>query len=329
MDMSIFKKVFLRAILLTILGGVLVNFLVGCSGGEGNHSCLRDWMADSGQIRILSTTAQVSALASEIGGSRVKAWTLIQGDLDPHSYELVKGDDEKFSRAHLIFYNGLGLEHGASLSSVLREREGTVAIGEKIASLYPEKILKRGHVIDPHLWMDISVWQLAIDPIVESLSQKDPDGASYYRERGDLLSQQMAKKHLEIRGLLHQIPTEKRYLLTSHDAFRYFTKGYLAEEGELNWSERFAAPEGLAPDGQLSPIDIQRAIDFLRQKKISVLFPESNVSRDSIKKIASAGKELGLEIRVCSETLYGDSMSGLSYLEMMQANADVVSRYLE
>ena len=128
--------------------------------------------------------------------------------------------------------------------------------------------------------------------------------------------------------MLHKVPAEKRYLVTSHDAFQYFTKSYLAEPGEIDWHDRFAAPEGLAPEGQLNPRDIQKIIDYLRVRKISVLFPESNVSRDSIRKIASAGRELGLEIRVCSEPLYGDSMSGLGYLEMMQRNAETIAKHL-
>ena len=117
--------------------------------------------------------------------------------------------------------------------------------------------------------------------------------------------------------------------MTSHDAFSYFTKAYLADPGEQDWSKRFAAPEGLAPDGQLSPIDIQNIINFLKLHPISTLFPESNVSRDSVAKIVAAGNESGLHLRLCKEPLYGDSMCGLSYFEMMKKNGEVISFYLQ
>ncbi len=326
--MEFFKKSFLRSFLVVFLVLVLVSYLTGCSHAKGRGAKLGRWMQESGEVKILCTTAQIGDLVSEIGGERVKTWVLIQGDLDPHSYELVKGDDEKILSAAIVFYNGLNLEHGASLSTLLRTNPKAVAVGDQIALMFPEKILKRGNVVDPHLWMDVSVWQLSIAPILEKLCSIDPEGASYYRARADVLSGKMAGVHREIQEKLHRIPPHKRYLMTSHDAFRYFTRGYLSVEGERNWESRFAAPEGLAPDGQLSPVDIQRMIHFLKTYRITVLFPESNVSRDSIKKIASAGQELGLEIRVCNESLYGDSMSGLSYLEMMQKNGDVVARYL-
>jgi manganese/zinc/iron transport system substrate-binding protein len=326
--MEFFKKFFLRSVLVVLLALALIGCFAGCSNQKGRGAKLNDWMRESGQVKILCTTAQIGDLVSEIGGDRVKTWVLIQGDLDPHSYELVKGDDEKILSASLVFYNGLNLEHGASLSALLRSSPRAVAVGDAIAMQFPEKILKRGSTVDPHLWMDISVWQLTVPTILDQLCSSDPEGASYYRKRADLLLEKMEIVHQEIQAKLHRIPPHKRYLLTSHDAFRYFTRSYLAPPGEENWERRFAAPEGLSPDGQLSPVDIQRMIDFLRVYQISVLFPESNVSRDSIKKIASAGQELGLQIRVCNEPLYGDSMSGLSYLEMMQKNGDVVARYL-
>ncbi len=320
--MSTLKKVFLALLVLSMVVGVFCS----CSS---QRSSLKDWMQDTNKLRVLSTTAQVNDLVAAVGGDRVNALVLIQGDLDPHSYELVKGDDEKFAVADLIFYNGLGLEHGASLSSTLRVSSKSIALGEKIANRHPEKILKKGEIIDPHLWMDISVWKLSLEPIVEELVKKDPEGAPYYKENANQFLVEMERVHDEIRSRMLSIPQEKRHLLTSHDAFRYFAKSYLSEIEEQNWEERFAAPEGLSPDGQLSSVNIQKMIEFLKIKRIFVLFPESNISRDSIEKIAAAGKEMGLSVRVCTEPLYGDSMGGLSYLEMMQSNAELIARYLQ
>jgi manganese/zinc/iron transport system substrate-binding protein len=312
----------LKKVILILLAPLLI---VGCQPSKNR---LSDWLKPGGKVKVLSTTAQIGDLVNEIGGERIDGWVLIQGDLDPHSYEIVKGDGEKLDRADHIFYNGLGLEHGASLSALLKNSSKATAIGEKISSAYPERILKKGSTVDPHIWMDISLWQKGIDPIVQDLSAIDPDGASFYTERGAALLKKMEAAHNQVLSQIQKIPKEKRYLVTSHDAFHYFTRSYLAGPDETNWSERFAAPEGLAPEGQLNPRDIQKIIDYMRTNQVSVVFPESNVSRDSIRKIASAGKELGLEVQVCSEPLYGDAMSGLSYLEMMKQNADTIAKHL-
>lgn len=318
------KKTFLT-ILLTM---TFLSLFWGCTRNSGKSASLKYWMQDSSELRVLCTTAQVGDLVSNIGGEKVKVWILIQGDLDPHSYELVKGDDEKIIHADMIFYNGLNLEHGASLSSSLLSRSKVFALGEQIKDRFPEKILKKGEIVDPHLWMDISIWQLAIGPVVEELCRQDPENAPYYKERALALEDRMEKGHLALLQKMGQIPVEKRYLLTSHDAFRYFARGYLSCPGEAEWQQRFAAPEGLAPDGQLSSVDIQRMVEFLSAHRVSVLFPESNVSQDSIQKIADVGRDLNLDVRVCLEPLYGDSMGNLSYLEMMEKNGDVIKRYL-
>ncbi len=309
-----------------------ISLISSCSQSERVQR-FRSWMEPNGKIKILSTITQIGDLVEEIGGDRVDSWVLMHGELDPHSYELVKGDDEKFTRADLVFYNGLGLEHGASLDATLQRHPSGVNLGAWIEKKYPQKILRKNQLIDPHVWMDVSLWKETIDPIVENLILLDPEGKEFYQRRALQLNEKMDAVHEEMRAYLQKIPAHKRYLVTSHDAFHYFTKTYLADpsDGEA-WTERFAAPEGLAPDGQLNPRDIEAIIDYLREKKISVLFPESNVSRDSIKKIVSAGRELGLHISICSEALYGDAMGtgeNKSYLDSMRHNAEVISRYLE
>jgi hypothetical protein len=51
------------------------------------------------------------------------------------------------------------------------------------------------------------------------------------------------------------------------------------------------------------------------------------VSRDSIRKIADAGKKIGLEIHISKEVLYGDSLKG-DYLDGMLHNANAIVRSL-
>lgn len=307
---------------------LVVILSISCSQKNSSHR-LSHWMIDNGKVKILSTIGQIGDLVAKIGGDRVDSLVLITGELDPHSYELVKGDGEKLSRADLIFYNGLGLEHGASLSVLLKSTPRSVALGDKIRVFAPEKILYKEGVIDPHIWMDISLWQRGVPLILEKIIEQDPEGAPYYTARAALLMQEMETAHLYVKDILGKVPSHQRYLVTSHDAFRYFTKAYLADPGEMGWDRRFAAPEGLAPDGQLNPLDIQMIIDFLREHQISTLFPESNVSRDSIGKVVSAGRELGLHLKICQKPLYGDSMCSLSYLQMMQSNGEVISTHLQ
>jgi len=290
--------------------------LVSCTPARPQHT--------SG-IRVVSTIAQIEHLVSEIGGSRISSEVLVRGEINPHSYELVKGDDEKMQQADLLLYNGLGLEHGASVVGLVRAHPNTLAVAE---TLHPDKILWKGQIPDPHVWMDVALWAEAVDPIAEKLCALDPAGQEEFRARAATLKQKMLNTHDEMLAVLQAVPAEKRYLITSHDAFGYFTRSYLAVPGETAWQERFSAPEGLAPDGQLNPADLKAIILCLQKHKIEILFPESSVSKDSIRKLAAAGRELGLNIRICSDVLFGDTLRG-NYLEAMKHNAETIARGLD
>jgi manganese/zinc/iron transport system substrate-binding protein len=316
----------------------LLLCLVGCmSDSHTSHiQAVKQWMIPNGKVKVLSTTAMINDLVKEVGGENVDGLTLIVGELDPHSYQLVKGDDEKLLFADLIFFNGLGLEHGPSLQNFLMQQSKAVALGDNIQNENPSLIISYREQLDPHIWMDVSLWAKAVNYIVEALSQKDPVHAEMYRLNGQQLIHRMLEEHAHIREQLQEIPAEKRYLVTSHDAFNYFARAYLAEisENKQDWQERFVAPEGLAPDSQLSTANIQAIIDHLKKYHIRVIFPESNISRDSIRKIVQAAKEKGLDVKIAMTPLYADAMGkegsdGDTYLKMIKHNANIIASYLE
>jgi manganese/zinc/iron transport system substrate-binding protein len=283
-------------------------------------------------IQVLSTTAMIADIVAQVGGERVDSSVLILGQLDPHSYELVKGDDEKIDEAAIVFYNGLNLEHGASLHCKLLKHTHSVAVGDWIWQRRPDLFLVEKGQIDPHIWMDVSMWVRIVDPIVEALIQEDPAGRSFYEQRASFVKTRLLEFHQEFLKRMQSIPQEKRFLVTSHDAFGYFTRCYLSSEEERydgTWRKRFAAPEGLAPDGQLSLLDLQQILDYVRTYQVHVVFPESNVSRDSLRKILSACRSHQTPIRFSKEVLYGDAMGpphslAGSYLGMIEHNGTLL-----
>jgi manganese/zinc/iron transport system substrate-binding protein len=277
----------------------------------------------------------IDDLVRQVGGDHVDRLTLIKGELDPHSYQLVKGDDERLAYADLIFYNGLGLEHGPSLQSYLINNRKAIALGNLVMGENPSLILYYKEQVDPHIWMDASLWAMTIPHIVAALSQKDPANAESYQANGDKLKNALLQAHQQAKDKLQSIPSSKRYLVTSHDAFNYFARAYLAVPGENtnDWHQRFAAPEGLAPESQISTTDIQDIIDHLNRYHIHVIFPESNVNRDSIRKIVLAAKEIGLEVKIADVSLYADAMGkpgsdGDTYLKMLLHNVRIIAENL-
>ena len=295
------------------------------------------WMSSNGKLKVLTTIAMIQDIVKQVGGEFVDATALINGDLNPHSYQLVKGDDEKLIFADVILSNGLGLEHGPSLLYHLQNNPKVVFLGNKIQQGNPEEIIWVDGQVDPHIWMDVSLWMKTVPIIEEELSKRDPQHAAMYKENGRRFLDSLQDMDKKIYQLLQSIPEEKRYLVTSHDAFNYFTRAYLASPQEKingQWQKRFASPEGLAPESQLSTTDIQHIIEYLKTYQIHVIFPESNLSKDSIRKIVLAGKEKGLDIRIADDMLYADAMGspgseGDTYQKMILHNAEVIAKMLD
>ena len=80
--------------------------------------------------------------------------------------------------------------------------------------------------VDPHFWMDIDFVIEAVDAIRAQLARLDPAGADGYRERAAGYAAELRALDGEIADTLADLPEERRYLVTFHDAYGYFAERY-------------------------------------------------------------------------------------------------------
>lgn len=312
---------------------LLFTFVVIClsCSKKPQDSRVNQWMQENNKLKVLSTTAIVGDLVAQVGQDEIDHLVLIHHVMDPHSYELVKGDAEKIERADLIFSNGLGLEHGASLSYALTHHRNHIPLGDHLAQ-NSSSILHLGGDIDPHIWMDVSLWSDLVDYVQDTLAQLIPEKSSVFAQNAKALKENLLELDQHIFALMQQVPENKRFLVTSHDAFNYFARRYLVD-AKGNWKQRFCAPEGLAPDGQLGISDIHKIVNHLTQNNIHIVFPESNVAKDSLRKIQEVAKKKNLKVSLCTAAIYGDALGekgsdAETYFDMMYTNAKTLSYYL-
>lgn len=296
---------------------VFVALLSSCSSPA--HSERRQWMLEKDTLKVLATTEQVAYLVRLVGKDHVSLYTLIPPSSDPHTYQVRRGDGELFSQAELVFFSGLGLEHTASFLKFI-ELSKAILVGDAIKNKRPQELLTVGKSKDPHMWMDASLWSTGIDVVESALSQARPELAQQFAQNAKSGKEHLLALHQTLQKSIQQLDPSLRYLVTTHDAFRYFTRAYLATDEERAsgaWSERCRAPEGIAPDSQMSLYELGTLVEYIESHHIPILFSEYGVTRDSLNRLVDVCFENGLSVRLAKEPLYSDTQGTTGGYEEM------------
>ncbi len=241
--------------------------LVGC--GAESSSSRGDVAART--VRVVTTTGMIADVVRNVGGERVEVVQLMAAGVDPHLYKASEGDVQRLSEADIIFYNGLHLE--ARMADVL-ERIGesgkrTVAVGEAVPEAERLAPPEFAGFYDPHIWMDVKLWMHTVGAVRDALVELDPTHAEVYRTQADRYSGELAELESYAQAQLATLPPDRRVLVTAHDAFNYFARGYSFE---------VFAPQGISTETEAGIEDIRRTIEVLVERDVPSLFMESTIS---------------------------------------------------
>jgi manganese/iron transport system substrate-binding protein len=187
-----------------------------------------------------------------------------------------------------------------------------VTCGEGIEPLELEEDGEKFH--DPHAWFTPKNAAVFVRNITRGVVAADPAHKSQYEARAGLYLGQLRTLHLWTVRQCNAIPSRKRILVTSHDAFNYFCREYgFQAASPAGWST------GEEIGGGVSPERRRKVVESIREFGVKAIFVETSVNPKLIRQIAAdAGVEVGGE-------LYSDSMgtagsAGETYLGMMREN---------
>ena len=74
--------------------------------------------------------------------------------------------------------------------------------------------------------MDVDFVIEAVEAIRAQLARLDPESADGYRERAEAFTAELRELDGEVAATLADLPEERRYLVTFHDAYGYFAARY-------------------------------------------------------------------------------------------------------
>ena len=274
-------------------------------------------MAQATPLPVVATFSILGDIVRQVGGDHVAVTNLVGPDGDAHSYAPTPADARALAGAKVVVVNGLGFE--GWMSRLVRSSGTKASLVTASTGVTPMKAQgghahSHGHAHeanDPHAWQDVANVRLYVKTIAAGLSQADASRSEAFARNAAAFDATLEALDKEIRSAIGAIPREKRRLLTTHDAFRYFAKAYEVD---------FLAVRGVSSEAEPSAREIAALVRQIRQGKVTALFMENISDPRSIQRIAA---ETGARI---GGKLYSDALSeaggpAATYVDMMRHNA--------
>lgn len=273
--------------------------------------------ADNDKLQIVATYSIIADMTENITGDKAEVYSMVPIGTDPHMYDPLPADTGKVSSADLIFYNGLNLETGKGwfqdLLEVTKKTEAAFAVSEEVTPMYLTEKGKETQV-DPHAWLDIQNAVKYVDVITARVIEQDPENKDYYLNNQTEYVKQLNELDQYAKQAVEQIPQEKRILVTSEGAFKYFSKAYGFESAFI-WE--------INTDSQGTPEQMNRIIGIIEANQIPALFLETSVNPKTMETI-SAETGVPVHSRIFTDSLAKKGEDGDTYIKMVKWNIDKV-----
>ena len=267
------------------------------------------WAAEP--LPVTASFSILGDLVRVVGGDRVSVTTLVGPNEDAHVFEPTPSDAKSILHSKLLVINGLGFEPWAQKLAQSAGYKGALLLatqGVKARNMSAPA----GHTqeADPHAWQNPANVVIYVRNIAQSLTQLDPAGAATYQRNRDVYIADLVALDHWAQAQFATLPSDKRKVITPHDAFGYFAEHYQVT---------FLAPQGLSTNAEPSAKQVAQLIRQIKREKIKAVFVENMSNPKLLAQItADAGVTLGAKLYV--DALSGPADTGASYLKMMQHN---------
>lgn len=301
---------------------LLTSVAIAAAGCNGSSP-------DSGRPLIVATTGMIGDAATIVAGPHFAVHTLMGPGIDPHQYKATAGDLQKMQSAKLILYNGLHLEGKmGEVFEQMNRRTKTVAVTHRFDPNVDLRAAPEGSdgAHDPHVWFDVSLWMRAVEAIRDALIEIDPAHKADFQANANKYLKPLADLHAEVKAKAASVPSDKRVLITAHDAFHYFGRAYGFEVHGL---------QGISTVSEPSTRDVQNLARLIGTRRVPAIFGESSVPDRNLQAVVDAvAKDHGHQVRFLGGQLFSDALGDAgtpegTYIGMVRHNIDVIAGALK
>lgn len=310
-----------KRLLIGVLSMILFITITGCGKNKSDTSTGQK----GDKLQVVATYSIIYDIIKNIGGDRVEVHSLAPVGSNPHEYDPLPADVANTTDADAVFYNGLNLEGGNSWFEKLLLTAGksgddapVFKLSEGVEPKYLTTKGKEGET-DPHAWMDLRNGIIYATNAKEALVQVDPDHADVYEQNAKAYIDQLEKLHIETIERFKEIPKDKRFLVTSEGAFKYFSAAYDFNAGYI-WE--------INSENQGSPNQISNVVKLIKEQDVKVLFLETSIDPRSMEMVSNETK-VPIGGKIFTDSIGKPGEDGDSYLKMMEWNINTIAEQLK
>ena len=269
-------------------------------------------------LNVVSSFSVLGDMVQQIGGEHVHVDTLVGPDGDPHTFEPSPKDSSLLSKADVVVVNGLGLEGWIDRLVKASGFKGQLVVAS--TGVKTHTLEEDGKTVtDPHAWNSAANGALYAQNILAGLVKADPEDKAALEATGQPYIAQLMQLDNWAKTQFSQIPQVKRKVLTSHDAFGYFSRAY---------GVTFIAPQGLSSESEASAAQVAEIINQIKADGVKTWFMENQLDPRLVKQIATAtGAQPGGELY--PEALSAKGGVADTYVKAFRHNVNTLARSMK
>ncbi|MFM2063691.1 MAG: hypothetical protein RLZZ507_3362 [Cyanobacteriota bacterium] len=272
------------------------------------------------KTKVVTTILPVFLFTKAVVGDVADVDILVPPGTDVHEYQSTPDNVKAIATTNILVKNGLGLEEfledtvknaqNSQLVEIDASKGIKVIDEEKKHQDHDHKHEhkqedKHNHADgNPHVWLDPVFAKQQVINIRDGLITADPVNKEVYQANAAAYIQELEKLDNEFQQTLSKTPNCT--FITFHDAFPYMAKRYNLKQ--------VAVVE--IPEDQLSPADVQKAINTVKKYKVKALFSEPGVDN---KLLTSLSQDLKLTLYPLNSLENGET-NPQYYFQAMKAN---------
>lgn len=260
------------------------------------------------KLKVTASFSILGDMVKRVGGDLVDVSVIVGPDSDTHTYEPKPADVQGLVKSNVLIVNGLGFEGWMDrLVQSSKFKGEVVTVSKDVASRKMEDDGKE--ITDPHAWQNLANGVIYVKNIADGLCAADANDCDTFKKNAADYTAELIALDTEVKSQIASVPTTKRLVITTHDAFGYFGAAY---------GVKFEAPEGFSTESEAAAGDVAKLITQIKAEHATALFFENMSDPRIIEQIA---RETGVK---AGGTLFADALSkeegGGSYLEMFKHN---------